>query len=625
MRARYHSIACAAVICCGALAYLDTFDVPFQFDDAVAIVENAVVRDLGDPGAIWRFFPQRAVVFASFAIDYRLWGLEVAGYHAVNLAVHLANGMLVYALAFLILTRVGDVRTDGAPSSAAWCAPDAGDRPTRAAIAACLGALVFVLHPIQTQAVTYIWQRTTSLAALFSLAAILAHTLGVIARSTRTRRLALAVALGCGVLAMHTKESAFALPFAIVLLELTLLARVEAAPRPRIARCVAWALLVPIVPLEVILLGDPAAEHIDAMSELDPLSYFATQLDVLWRYLGLIAVPSGQSVDHDVPVRESLFAPGASLSLIAILGVVALAWRTRRRTPIVAFAVVFFFLAQATESSFLPLADVMFEHRIYLPLFAVALLAARFVWVLPIRGGVLVTAAGTLALSLGIATAARNEVWKTPIALWEDAAAKAPQKFRPQENLGQAYLECGDHRRAARAFERALGIRPDHPRMLYKLAICESELGHPWSAETAFRRAVEVDPELALAHLNLGIHLAREGRPAAAAVAIADGLAHRPRDAQLREHLIACLIDAGDDARLIDAVGRLVDDDAVSEQLLARVAERLRVAGRGDLLARVASRLASTRDRRAEGSAAPGPDSSARSPPATVPARRAGG
>jgi Co/Zn/Cd efflux system component len=441
----------------------------------------------------------------------------------------------VYALVLALLDFRGPRRKEAESRS----------RADPAVLAAAVAAVLFAVHPLQTQAVTYIWQRTTSLAALFSLAALLLHVRAARVWCERPRRArgALAGAIGCGILAMHTKESAFALPFLVALIELTVLADVPAA---RARRLLPWLAIATVIPLEVWLLGDPAAEHLRELGTLSPYAYFATQTHVLWEYLRLVLVPIGQNLDHDAVHRTTFLAAGTLVRLAGLAAIAVAAWRARRRAPVASCGALFFFLAQAPESSFLPLADPMFEHRVYLPLAGVGLVAAAAIaaWIERAARRVgrpaprLVAAGGLLAIvvvALSCATLARNEVWRSPVSLWEDSARKSPGKLRVLDHLGSALLDAGDPARAAVVFERALTVAEDDARILYKLGVCYGELARDAEAERMLRRALEVGPGEVMAALNLGVLLARTGRLAEAAGVLELAVGRHPKDRRLHD------------------------------------------------------------------------------------------
>jgi hypothetical protein len=236
---RAHASALAVVTLLGLAAYANAWHGAFVFDDVHHVRDNPVLRDLsafGWNGAGWRALPNRGVAYLSFALNHRLGGSEPTGYHAVNIALHLLNAALLYSLVV-----------------AAFRAPRLA-RSRLAAHASTVGliaAALFVAHPLQTQAVTYVVQRMTSLAAFFYLGSVVLYArwrqLGP-ERSRWLRAGAYTGVLACAVLAMKTKEIAFTLPFAIALYELTFY-EADGRRLRRLCKILATAAIVPLTVL----------------------------------------------------------------------------------------------------------------------------------------------------------------------------------------------------------------------------------------------------------------------------------------------------------------------------------------------------------------------------------------
>jgi tetratricopeptide (TPR) repeat protein len=184
-----------------------------------------------------------------------------------------------------------------------------------------------------------------------------------------------------------------------------------------------------------------------------PATYFFTQCRVIWTYVRLFFLPLGQNVDPDVAVSHSLLDHGAIFGLAALVALVAAAWIYRKRWPLAAFGIFMFLLLLAPTSSFVPIADVSAERRMYLPFLGLALVCLEFLRRLKISQAAW---AGAAILAIcSVLTYQRSAVWATPVALWQDAANKSPRKWRPHFQLASALYEssnCGD---AARAFEAA--------------------------------------------------------------------------------------------------------------------------------------------------------------------------
>jgi protein O-mannosyl-transferase len=500
------------LICIAGIAvYANTLNAPFVLDDITSITNNSITRNFQI------VLNSRIVNYLSLALNYRLHGLDVTGYHVVNLCIHLATGMLVYIFLSLIL------------KTPVLAAADYSNREKE--LIALFTALLFICHPIQTQAVTYISQRATSLAALFYLAT---HILYLAARLCQSRKRAVAIgtaAFGTALLAMATKEIAFTLPLTILLVEVIFFGgslRQKVLP---LSLLFLPALFVPLALIPTLGAKGNLAELFSRLTsyttKISRGEYLLTQFRVLLTYLRLLFVPVGQNVDYDYPVFRSI-SPSVLASLAVIIAILALAGyllvRARhKRQPelnLIAFGLFWFFTSLSIESSLIPLPDVIFEHRLYLPSvgFFAAVVTALFAgrrhmqretataarFVLPL----LVLA----VLILAGAAAARNAVWRDEVSLWEDIVAKSPLKARAHANLGNAYQMRGLFEAAAREYKEVIRLDPNDPAALINLGtICSRQ--RKWAEATLwYRQALRLDPGNAAAHYNLGRTLTEEGK-----------------------------------------------------------------------------------------------------------------
>jgi Flp pilus assembly protein TadD len=547
--------AIAVVVGLGLAGYSNTFSVPFHWDDGRSIVQNPAVRDLGSflasgaPASRW-------VAYLTFAANGSLGGLTPWGYHALNLAIHLAAAFAVYSLAAFVCRAA---------------APPGSPLDRNASRAALLAAALFVAHPLQTQAVTYIVQRMASLAALLYLAAVLAYARAALEGRAHVRAALYVAALAAGALAMFTKDNAVTLPAALGVLELCFL---SGSPGRRAARLAPFAALTAIA----LLALDPSASLVQTNREFararagDALagagavvrapawaSYAATQPSVILSYLRLVVFPAGQNLDHDHPVASSFLDPQAILAAAA-LGVLLLvpagiAWRARRRSAgarVVLFAIGWFVATMAVESSVLPISDVMMEHRMYLPsagLFvAVGAALASAVARLARRGRTVtfVATAGAV-LALAGTTYARNEVWRDRETLWRDAMEKSPAKSRPPVFVAQELLARGEEEQAIALLERATGLRPREPLVDVNLALAYEKAGRRADAERTLRTAIALGAaSVKGVHYELGRVLLADGRiPEACAQFEAEVRAH-PANRVARTNLVVCSLSRGD-------------------------------------------------------------------------------
>ncbi len=540
----WRAIGPAVVVVVGLLAYSNAFHAGFVFDDPPHVVD---APSIGDPasyllgGAAYRAEPNRALAGLTFALNRRLLGPGPAGFHAVNVLIHLLNALLVHALVLLSF-RAPRLR-------------DSALAPWSRSVA-FVAALLFVAHPIQTQAVTYVVQRLASLATTFYLLAVVLYArwrLAGISKGTGGLRRAagLGSALLTAVLAMKTKEIAFTLPAAVALYEALFF---EGGWGKRVLALAPFVITLAIIPLGLVGLDRPLGEMLSDVAEVTRVQttqsrrdYATTEVVVVASYLRLLALPVGQNVDHDVPPHRSLLEPRVAVSLGVLLALAAAgawpwvasrgSWARREPDPaarLVSFGIAWFFLGLLVESSVIPIADVMFEHRVYLPsvgiLVAVAtglgLLARRYAPSRPAAAAAAVGAA--LALPLAVATWIRNEVWVDEVALWTDAAAKSPRKARPRNNLGVALGAAHREREALLQLQEAVRLDPGYARAHDNLGVVLSALGRDGEAEAEHLRAMALAPRDPEPDYNLGCMRLEEGRYGEAAAWLERALALQP-------------------------------------------------------------------------------------------------
>jgi tetratricopeptide (TPR) repeat protein len=489
-----------------AIAYAGALRVPFLYDDRVVILgEPQVTQFRPNPGG------PRFLGDLSFALSYRLSGDRPLGFHLANVALHLANALLVFALVRRLAAQ--GARADDAS-------------PRRPEDVALLAALLFAAHPLQTQAVTYLAQRYTTLATCFFLGSTYAYVRSRTADGWKRAFAWYALFLAAAGAACWTRQSAFILPLAIGILELTIFS----GPPRRFLRLLPLAL----AGLAAALLAARSGwtlERLDAAmragSDLPRAEYALTQLRVVASYLRLLALPFGQNVDPDVLPSRSLAEPAVLLAgalHLSLLAFAAYAVRRGRREGsawrLVGFGILWFYATLLVESSFLPIADLMNEHRVYLPsagLFAAAAALLSLVPGLRPRTWAVVGAAAVLLLT-GL-TVARNQVWRSELSLWSDAAAKSPAKSRPANNVGVARFALGDLHGAIDAYRRAIELDPSNTAAWFNLGEALQALGACDQAIPAYRTFLEMERAYPDAYRNLAACYERVGDPGAAAAA----------------------------------------------------------------------------------------------------------
>ncbi len=554
------------IVVLGFIVYSNTFHAPFVFDDERQIVENPVIRDVANffsNSTGYDYNPRRFIGYLTLALNYKLGGMDVTGYHIFNVSVHIVNALLVYALLSLTFKTEYMKRSSLSSSSG---------------LISFFTAALFLAHPLQTEAVTYIVQRLTSLSTMFYLTALCLYVKWRLLRESGRPKVGKGLplyilSLGSIVLAMKTKENAFTLPFILVLYEFFFF-RMPA--RKRLPFLLPILLTLLIVPLSMVNLGKPLGETLSdvsqvtrAQTEVSRWDYLLTQFRVIMTYIRLLILPIKQNLDYDYPVYRSFFMPPVFLSFLALLALFGLGVFLFQRSSrdnsgkraefrLISFGIFWFFLTLSVESSVIPIADVIFEHRLYLPsvgfigasVAGLTLVRDRMAYKKTLIAAAFVPLMAAIVLLLGWATFSRNALWNDARTLWQDVVNKSPSKARAHYNLGRVYEVKGDSEEAVRQYEIALGLEPALVPALVNLGNIYGSQQRAEEAMSLFRRATELDPDDVLAHSNLGVVYAKKGWSTEAVSEFKAALRIRPGDAAAHNNLANVYSDSGylDDA-----------------------------------------------------------------------------
>ncbi len=502
------------LVAAGILAYGNSFRGKFVYDDIRAIVNNPHIRQVlplskSLTGPWDSSVRDRPVVSLSLALNYAAGGLEPRGYHLFNLAVHLLAGLTLFG----VLRRTFQ-NTRFPP---AW--------NRSASTLGFAAALLWLLHPLQTESVTYVIQRSESLAGLFYLLTLYCFIRS--ADSGRGRAWFAGAVISCG-LGMATKATMITAPVAVFIYDSIFLSRspARAAKRhwPRhLALAATWL-------IQVLLISRTSYADLKGLS---PLTYLFTQPSVIAHYLRLTVWPHPLCIDYGWPP-----AAGVGDVLLPAILVGGLLWLTVYglvKKPAVGFAGAWFFLVLAPTSSILPLEDPLSEHRMYLPLAALAALAVGGVFSLLRRlsspagrravGTIILTAA---ALVLGGLTWQRNRVYHDPLTLWREVTILRPEHARGYYNYGLELGKAGRRREAIEQYRKSIRLKPDYALAYNNLAVALSEEGEYYRAVSRYGQAIRIKPHYWEARYNLGIALTQLGRYREALTSFEESLRLQP-------------------------------------------------------------------------------------------------
>ncbi len=495
------------VIAAGLLAYGNALSDSFVFDDHWSILENPLIRQLSRPGEILAR-SSRPLMDFSLALNYAMGGLNPWGYHAANIAIHILAALVLYGILRRTFLLAGPRSPWGA--SSAWLAGTV--------------ALIWVVHPLQTESVTYTVQRAESLMGLFYLLTLYC----VIRGSGSTRGMGWNAAAVCScLLGMASKEVMVTAPVVVLLYDRVFLAKTWREVLQRrwglyAGLAATWLLLPVLMPrTPVAARWHPTAGF--AYKGFTPLQYALTQPSVILHYLRLAFWPSPLCLDYGWgfgwPVARTV---GEALpGLVVVGGLFAAMVYAWWRKPALGFLGAWFFLILAPTSSVVPIADLVFEHRMYLSLAAVVTLVVAGVFALQLKlsgarcaqGRTLGWGVGGVAVVLlAFLTIQRNFDYRSELGIWQDTVGKSPGNPRAHYNLGVALEQAGRFPEAFQEYEQAVRIKPDYDEAQNNLGQALIGLGRFPEAVEHLEQALLVSPDFVEAHCNLGNALLQVGR-----------------------------------------------------------------------------------------------------------------
>jgi tetratricopeptide (TPR) repeat protein len=523
-------LTCFLILIACILTYSNSFQASWHFDDepvilgsdnvhlkeislsALARTTSFLLNDSSSQDAM-RFRPVAAI---SFALNWYAGADRVFGYHVVNVGVHI---LCTWVLFFLLLSFF---RT---PILSGCCEGDEQN-------IALLAAFLWAVHPIQTQAVTYIVQRMTLLSTLFYLSGLLCFIHGRIRAERRPRLLFFSGCFFFLLLAMGSKENAVMFPLSLVLVEfvffnnLSVGTRLKTSFRIILAGTVSTGILSVLVAYSTMSHPFAYISSVSSARSFTLVERLMTEPRIVIGYLTQIFYPllTRFSIEHSVAVSTSLLNPVTTLaSIVLISGLLVFALFQIQKKPILSFSILFFFLNHIMESTVIPL-ELVFEHRNYLPsafiFFPAALAIVQGLRYYQRKGrqtmfSICFVFTASFMIVLGATTYMRNAAWSSERTLWEDALSKAPQSARPYERLANYYNNAGlidtalslyetartkqrasrisladnytnsgniysirmDFEKALGLYDRAISINPTHPKTMYNKALTLADMG----------------------------------------------------------------------------------------------------------------------------------------------------
>jgi protein O-mannosyl-transferase len=496
----------------------------FVFDDHKTIVGNAVITGPIDIGKLWNLNKPRFLTSFSYALNYNLSGPNPISFHLVNIVIHIINSFLVFFIVRYLLNFLGNNKSGILNNP----------------FIPLLSAVIFLVHPIQTSAVSYISQRYAVLSALFYFSAFLFY-LKAISETGKSLIVSFLnprfimfyfISLVCASYSFLTKENSYTLPVIILVTNIFIIQWVNVERLKKIVFSAPFFILAVLI--FYISYAMPSGVNIGktvtslSMKQdvvIGRTEYFLTELNVIRTYTKLLIFPVKQNIDYDFPISKlpldlnTLF----SGSLIVIL--LFLAFYFYRKAKIISFSIIFFFISLSVESSFIPIIDVIFEHRLYLPMFGFSFMSAYlmvYFWDLMRKKklhrlkGIYKMLILIYIFILASLTFFRNNVWISELTLWSDAVKKSHDKARVHYNLAIALHDNNRIPEAVKEFEHTLKLDPKDRGAYQNLGAIYEAKGDKEKALSYYIKAVENNPYEISVHNALGSFYAKNGNNEAA-------------------------------------------------------------------------------------------------------------
>jgi tetratricopeptide (TPR) repeat protein len=557
--------------------YLNTLKNAFQFDDIIHISNNERIKELSHLPEILTEVFSRPILFATFTINYYISGSSTESYHVVNILLHIGVSILIY---FILLNTVKiyethmsqrDTKNDESVIASQKRSNLKSKIPRSARndregvfsgeksvshYTPFLSAIIFAIHPINTESVTYIMSRSSILSTFFYLLSILMFIKGIETRFFASLRMTESeghrndkshfifyiLAILFFIFALGSKEDAVTLPIIALFCYLFFLSNRKDALNPsgnQLKIILLFIIIISIYPLvRYIKLGAIGSD--EASGIYTPFTYLLTEFNVIiFYYLKLLFLPINLNVDPDIRPVISLFNLSTLTSLLVIFLMVISAFKFFKKDPLISFSIVWFFVTLTPTSSIFPLLDPAAEHRVYLAAIGFTIFLARIISKIQPKNIYIVPCLlAIILLSFSLCTIKRNFIWENRVSLWEDAVSKSPSKARTHAALGLALQEeKGLLDEAIRQYRIALGIKPLYFDALNNLGIALDMKGDIDGALQKYELALLLKPNSPELHNNVAIIYAKKGEMEKAVEGFKKALEIAPNYTKARKNL----------------------------------------------------------------------------------------
>ena len=492
----YYPLRWLLLILLGLAIYAQTFGFGFVFDDLIFVVNNPYIKNFDHIQYIWKTFPNtRTIGFYSFAFNYLVNQLHPQGYHIFNFLIHLLAVGLVWACARKLFKIVGLSEKEGP----------------------FFVALLFLVHPSQTQAVTYISQRFESMATVFYLGSIYFYICARTASSNIWKIILFSFCTFFAILGILTKEVAASIPVMILATEWIFFTKKRSFGKTGIVLTVGAILFFLLfmklarTDLSIFLNSHPIASESHDGDMITVRGYLLTQMRVFLTFMRLFILPTSQNVDYDYPLSTGLLGPPLTLAGLCLIGAfVFLIFKSRHKYPLIAFGLAWILITFSINLA--PRANVIFEHKLYLMSFGALLAAVNVLFLIFHNKRILTGILIGMVVLLSVTSFIRNQVWKSQLTLWEDTVQKSPGKARPYNSRGLANFYQGNLAQAMFDYNNAIAIKPNFAKAYVNRGILYYNQGDVMKAMSDYNKAIGIDPENSESYNNRGILYYAQGR-----------------------------------------------------------------------------------------------------------------
>ncbi len=534
-------------------AYFNSLKNDFIWDDEFLILNNSQIKNFSHFSNIFKTYIgfgseninnfYRPIQELSNMVDYALWGKDAFGFHLTNILLHSCAAILVFILVYYLCDTL---------------------------VIAALSGIFFGVHPIHTEAVTYIAGRADPLYAVFFLLALIffvRYANHIIKNGKKTAFLALSSIFF--VLAILSKEISIILPLMILLYIYLLLKGV--VPSVKFEKIkFAWIPSVAIVCLYVFVrlqyLNFSKIAPPTLLLQIPFLNRLLTFFKVILVYIGLLIAPAGLHMERTIAVARTFFEPSAFVSFFAVLCILASGFFLYKKSRLASFFIFWFFVALLPVSNIVPINSFIAEHWLYMPSVAYFFAVSGLIyWIYDKTRGniiiktVLIIIAGTAVVTYAFMTASRNRDWKDEIAFFENTIKYSPRNARLYLNFGNTYYEKGNFDKALEQYKKAVSIQKNYETAYSNIGSIYVTRGDLQEAESYFKKAIGIKFNFPIAHYQLGAVYYSSGRPKEAIDELEISLAQLPQQYQTLNLLGQIYLEQGDRQKSANALRRSLE------------------------------------------------------------------